>query len=136
MRLRASNFIGKLVSISITTKDFLHRTHQHKLDVATDVTNYIYNVTKKLFNELWDGKTPIRKLGVRVSELSYNDFIQISLHDNLFFDKFKKIDKSIDHLRTKYGKNTIQRACFLHSGISPITGGIGEDDYPVMTSIL
>lgn len=135
MRLRASNLSTRLVSISITTSVFHHRSHQRKVDVAIDSTNFVYEIVKELFDELWDN-SPIRKLGVRVSELMCNDYTQLSLFDSSLSKKYKAIDTSIDSIRAKYGNNSIYRASFLHSGIAAVTGGIGEEDYPVMTSIL
>jgi DNA polymerase-4 len=135
MRLRAANFSARLIAISITSKEFFHQSHQRKIDVPTHSTTCIYNVAKALFNELWDG-TPIRKLGVRVSDLCANDFFQTSLFDDKRLEKYDAIDSSVDKIREQYGDYAIYRATFLHSGIKPITGGIGEDDYPVMTSIL
>jgi DNA polymerase-4 len=135
MRLRSANLSTKLICIYITTNNFHHHSHQRKIDITTDSTNYIYNIAKELFNELWNGY-PIRKLGVRVSELVCNDYTQLSLFNSDVSEKYKAIDKSIDNIRSKYGNDAIYRASFLHSGISPITGGIGEENYPVMTSIL
>ena len=135
MRLRQGGFCAGLVSVSIVTNEFGGSGHQRKLSVATDATSYIFQVAKELFDELWQG-TPIRKLGVRVSELHENTYYQTSLFEDFDFDRHKQIDSFVDDLRKKYGKRAIQRASFLHSGLSPVTGGIGEEGYPVMTSIL
>ena len=126
---------GLLAAVTIVTSEFGASGHQRKLDVATDATSYIFEVAKELFNELWNG-TPIRKLGVRVSDLHENTYYQVSLFTDFDFERHKQIDSFVDDLRKKYGKGTIQRASFLHSGMSPVTGGIGEDGYPVMTSVL
>ncbi len=135
MRLRQGNYCTGLVSVMIVTNEFSAMGHQRKLDVATDSTTYIHAIAKELFDELWDG-TPIRKLGVRVTDLQDSTYFQQSLLIQFDFDKQRKIDTCIDELRTRYGKKAIQRASFLHSGLAPVTGGIGEDGYPVMTSIL
>lgn len=136
MRLRHKDFCTGLVAVSIVTNAFDYMSHQRKLAVATDSTTYIHSITKELFDELWDHKTPIRKLGVRVTDLQDNTYFQQSLLVNFDFEKQKKIDTFVDELRCRYGKGSIQRASFIHSGLSPITGGIGEDGYPVMTSVL
>ena len=136
MRLPNGAFCTGLVAVSIVTNDFNYMSHQRKLAVATDSTTYIHSITKTLFDELWDHKTPIRKLGVRVTNLQDNTYFQQSLLVDFDFDKQKKIDTFVDELRGRYGKGSIQRASFIHSGLNPVTGGIGEDGYPVMTSIL
>ncbi len=135
MRLRAGNFCAGLVAISITSTEFGHKSHQRKLDVAMNSTTYVHQIAKELFDELWDN-SPIRKLGVRVSDLHTNDYVQLSLFESHDFEREKDIDMAVDHIRGRYGMDAIQRASFLHSGLRPVTGGIGEDDYPVMTSIL
>ncbi len=136
MRLRHGNYCCGLVAVSIVTNAFYYMSHQRKLSVATDSTSYIHDIAKKLFDELWDHKTPIRKLGIRVTDLQDKTYFQQSLLVNFDFEKQKKIDTFVDQVRGRYGKGAIQRASFIHSGLSPLTGGIGEDGYPVMTSIL
>lgn len=142
MRLREAKLSAGLISISICTSEFHYLSHQRKLDIYMDSTSYIVNICKQLFNELWNG-SPIRKLGVRVSELCCNDYDQLSLLEfgTFNFDKHKQIDKSIDKIRGRYGTKSIFRASLLHSGLSPVIGGtigkeIGEEEYPVMTNIL
>lgn len=142
MRLRETGLCARLVAISIGTSEFRYSSHQRKLPMAMDSTTYIHDISKQLFDELWDG-SPIRKLGVRVTELCSNDYVQLSLLEfgTFDFDKHKLIDKSIDAIRGRYGTRSIFRASLLHSGLSPVIGGtIGketeEEEYPVMTSIL
>ncbi len=142
MRLREIKLCARLVAISIGTAEFKYSSHQRKLPMAMDSTTYIHNISKQLFDELWDG-SPIRKLGVRVTELCSNDFVQLSLLElgTFDFDKHQLIDKSIDAIRSRYGTRSIFRASLLHSGLSPVIGGTigketGEEEYPVMTSIL
>lgn len=137
MRLRAADMCAGLVAISIVSTEFGHKSHQHKLDVAMNSTSYIHKIAKMLFDSLWD-HTPIRKLGLRVSDLHTNDYVQLSLFENHDFVKDKDVDRAVDSIRGRYGLAAIQRASFLHSGLRPVTGGTSEDesDYPVMTSIL
>lgn len=136
MRLRGGHYCAGLVSVSIVTNQFHHASHQRKMDVATDSTTYIHAIAKELFDQLWDHETPIRKLGVRVSDLQDGAYFQQSLLVDFDFVRQKKLDACVDELRNKYGKTAVQRAAFIHSGLKPVTGGIGEEGYPVMTSIL
>lgn len=135
MRLRDSGFLTRLVSISIKTSSFEHASHQEKILNPTDQTLEIFNVSKKLFNELWNGD-PIRHLGVRVSEFCENDFMQLSMFDQINREKFRNVDRVLDDLRMRYAPGTLVRGGFIGSGIRPITGGVGEDDYPMMSSLL
>lgn len=135
MRLRIAKVCCGLITISTTTTEFEYRTHQRKLDVATDSTSYIYEISKQLLAEIWKMQ-PLRKLGIRASDLQDNDYIQTCLFENFPFEKQKLVDQSIDAIRERYGNKAIMRASFLHSGIKPINGGVSDEDYPVMTSIL
>ena len=134
-RLRNSNKLCNLLSVSIKTKDFYSYSHQKRIQMSTDSTELIFKGIKELFLECWKGE-PIRHLGVRISELNDNEFYQSSLFEEKNIEKYRNLDKAIDAIRKKYGTNAIFRSTFLHSGIKPITGGNGEDDYLFMSSIL
>ena len=135
-RLRSGGYCCRLVSISIRTNEFYHVSHQRKLYTATDSTKAIHQVTCELFDELWQGQ-PMRHMGVSVSELCGNDFIQGSLFEEKDTEKEKALDRAVDSIRKRYGLDSLNRAAILHSGIKGMTGGTGEEiDYPVMSSIL
>ena len=133
MRLRNGKFCCRLVQVSIKTNELRSYSHQHKFFVPTDCTNAIYKEACRLFDAMWKGE-PIRHLGVRVSELCGNDFVQLSLLENSF-EKQRLIDLAVDDIRLKYGSHSVFRAGFLHSRLAPMQGGIVED-FPIMTSIL
>jgi len=135
MRIRNIHQMGRVISISIKDKDFFSYSHQKKLDAPTDSTKVIYETSKKLFDEIWDGK-PIRLFAISVSELYSNEFFQLSLLNN-YNQKEENLERTIDKIRCKYGYNSIIRSCFLHSGIKPIIGGVTmEEEYPMMSSII
>lgn len=135
MRLRNSENCCRLVAVSIRTNKLESYSRQRKIDYPIDSTKYIAGIAYKLFDEVWRGE-PIRHLGVSVSELCSNEFNQVSMFEDGDMDKNKAIDQAIDKIRFKYGANSIVKSIFLHSGIKPVNGGVGEGDYPVMTSIL
>lgn len=134
MRLRHSKFCAQLVSVSIKTNEFVSCSHQQKIYIPTDSTMKIYDIACQLFDEIWNGEK-IRHLGVRVSELCTNEFIQLSLLEK-DCQKQRQIDITIDQIRMKYGSKAIIRSAFLHSRLSPISGGVIEEGYQMMSSIL
>ena len=134
MRLRSVKYCCSVVSIWIRTNELSGYSHQKKLYVPTDETMKIYKSACRLFDEAWQGE-PIRALGIRVSDLCSNDFVQLSLFEN-YSEKKRKLDRLVDGLRIEYGSHSIYRSCFLHSGFPPVTGGISEENNFVMTSIL
>lgn len=137
-RLRSAKLCTGLISVSIKSTEFTGGSHQRKIHVTTDSTNYIHKIAMELFDELWQ-EQPLRKIGIRVSDLYSNDYIQLSLLEQFDFETQRRIDYVIDKIRMKYGSDAIIRSSFLYSGFKPITGGMqddGENEYPIMTSIL
>lgn len=135
MRLRNSQNCCQLVSVSIKNSNFVCYSRQRMLYTPTDTTKQISFIAFKLFDELWKGE-PIRHIGVHVSELCINEFYQVSLLDDANIDKHRALDKAVDEIRMKFGSRSVIRSAFLHSGLSPLNGGIGEEGYPIMSSIL
>lgn len=136
MRLRENRSLCSLVVVSVKTNNFLYYSHQKPLENSTDSTNIIYEGIKKTFREAWKGEK-IRQLGVRLTKLCSNEYYQESLFDFENNEKQMKLDKTVDEIRKRFGKQAVIRSTFLHSGIKPIEGGTGSNgDYPMMSSIL
>ncbi|MFA5696443.1 MAG: hypothetical protein WC917_03270, partial [Bacilli bacterium] len=108
--LRKDNRYAKVITIILKDCYFKVYTHQKKLKNATNLNLEIFNIAKKLVNEIWD-ETPIRLVGIRadnlVNELNY----QVSLFDS-FEDvkKLSKLDETVDKLKDKYGVDIIKTA--------------------------
>lgn len=135
MRLRNSKNCCRVVAISVRGSDFISYSHQKKLLVATDSTRKIWEIACYLFDSVWEGN-PIRHMGVHVTDFCGNDFYQSSLLDTFNYEKDCKLNKTIDDIRLRFGHDAVSRSCFLHSGISSMCGGIGEDDYLLMSAML
>lgn len=58
-RLRKGKQQAKTVAVEIKYNDFKKVSKQTTLDAATDSGTDIYNISKKLFSELWTGQ-PVR----------------------------------------------------------------------------
>lgn len=135
MRLRDSNNCCNVVAVSIRGSDLIFYSRQKKLDTATDSTRKIYEVACTLFDNVWKGN-PIRHLGVHITDFCNNDFYQYTLLDSFNYDKDRKLNKVVDEIRLKYGQKAIFRSCFLQSGLSSMCGGVAEEEYPLMNSML
>lgn len=114
-RMRADRAKTFCVAVTIRGNDFKNKSHQIKLREPTDGTNEIYEIAKQLFSELWNGKTPLRLLGVALTELTKENFAQLSLLSEAAEQKARsqKLDQTVDALRSKYGRSTIQRGALL-----------------------
>ena len=136
IRLREYNSLCSLVVVSIKTNNFMHYSHQKSLENATDSTNEIFNGIKKTFIEMYRGEK-IRQIGIRLTKLCSNEYYPGTLFDFEKIEKQKKIDEVMDSIRKKHGKEAVIRSCFIHSGIKPLSGGTGSEEYyPIMSSIL
>ena len=134
MRLRAIEMRACVVAIHIKTNGFNTVQKQHKLLYSISSTNEIYKESKKLFDLLWDG-TPIRHLGVRVS------YLQEELPRQMYLwepedEKVERLDHTIDDLRERFGKEIISRASLIRSRAHAMSGGVGDDEYPNMRSLI
>jgi DNA polymerase-4 len=89
----------------------------------------------ELFKESWKGEK-IRHLGVRVTDFCSDEFIQPSFFDEVDRDRKNALDHAIDNIRYKYGNSSVMRGVFVDGEFSPISGGAGAEDYPVMSCIL
>jgi len=135
MRIRNLNSCGSVISVGLKNNNFIRYSHQRKLDIPTSSTNTIYKNVVSLFNEVWTNE-PLRHLSVSISDISSDEFFQLSLLEN-YNKRDKILDETIDKLRFKFGYNSVIRSCFLHSGINPIIGGVMmEEEYPMMSSKL
>lgn len=134
-RLRQNHYQSCLIAISFRTQEFLSYSHQRKINHPTDCTQEIWEITCQLFDELWQGQ-PMRHMGVRVSDLSQDDFVQLALFER-DYTKLRKLDQAVDSIRSRFGSQAIIRSSCLHSGLRAMTGGvIEEEEYPMMSSIL
>ena len=116
-RMRADGARTHCISVTIRSNDFCDRSHQRKLREATDITTEIFDVCKSLFAELWDKKTPLRLLGVALTNVTYEDEMQMSLFDSGERDKARALDKAVDSIRNKFGSDTIMRGVTYKSSV-------------------
>ncbi|MBR6642874.1 MAG: DNA polymerase IV, partial [Lachnospiraceae bacterium] len=70
-----------------------------------------------LLSEFWDGK-PIRLLNFYASRLTEDEGRQLSLFDDIDYEKQEKADAAMDAIRERFGAGAIKRAAFLKTGDS------------------
>lgn len=113
-RMRREGKKCNCVAVSFRTLEFKNKSHQRKLDNPTDVTNEIYQNVRQLFQESWSGQ-PLRLIGVALTGLTEDDFIQMSLfEDPKKREQQKKLDEVMDNIRKKFGNDKISRASTMN----------------------
>ncbi len=116
-RIRAESAYISVVQVQIVDCEFVHHSKQITLPSTTNVTEKIYTCAKQLFSECWD-HTPIRLLGVSTSKASNESYEQYNLFDQDKFERLSKLNSAIDKIRSKYGDDSIKRACFVETDTS------------------
>lgn len=107
-RLRRYELKGRTVTLKLRYHDFKTVTRSHTLPVETDNTDQLWQVTRKLFDDNWNGKTPIRLIGMGVSGL--NDLYESMQQGDLFMNESAtKIDQLADSINSRFGPSTLQR---------------------------
>jgi len=111
-RLRQNNYAASVVSVGVRNNKFEHYSMQKKLLVPTDITTELYRHAALIFKQGWR-REPVRQLGVRAEKLSDSQFSQLTLFDQGETDKFKRLDRTIDTIRERFGDKSVMRASFL-----------------------
>lgn len=117
-RMRADGARAYCIGVTVRGNDFRDKSHQRKLEQATDITSEIFLICKSLFSELWDRKTPLRLLGVSLTNVTYEDDEQVSMFDDDKNKKARMIDKTVDSIRDKFGSETIVRGLVYKSELN------------------
>lgn len=116
-RLRKSNQLAQSVTVEIKYSTFQRTLHQKVLLFPTNSTQPIYELSCRLFDELWN-HTPIRLLGIRTGKLLDEDApVQMTLFDSGYLEakseKQQKLDAALDQIKSRYGENAVIRGSFF-----------------------
>ena len=107
LELKKRNMYASTIVVTIRYASFKTYNHQMKLENNTNLEEEIFKYAKICFNKLWNLE-PIRLIGLRVSDLSNNNDIQLSLFDeNNKVITEKEIDKLIDDINKEFGSGTV-----------------------------
>ena len=114
-RMRRKDKKCNCISVTFRTLDFRNRSHQTKLENATDLTDEIYINATRLFKEFWKGQ-PLRLIGVALTGLTDGTYEQMSLfEDTENKERHRKLDAAMDEIRMKFGNDKITRASIMNS---------------------
>ncbi|MCK5098125.1 MAG: DNA polymerase IV, partial [Desulfobacteraceae bacterium] len=112
MQLRKKNMKTNNVSIKLKFSDFTQITRQKKVGTPICSTQSIYNEAVNLIERL-EIKKKIRLMGVCVSNLQENTKpVQIEFANKIQeqTEKWENVDKALDSISKKFGRNIIQNA--------------------------
>ena len=107
-RLRKEEKYAGVICVILKDKNFRRYSHQKKLKNAVNTYSEVFKYSKEILEEFYNNE-PIRLIGIRLDDLKKVKGYQTSLFD----EETKcddKVEKVIEKINDKYGKNTIKRA--------------------------
>ena len=128
-RMRKDGKCGSCVAIHLRTNEFHHFSHQTMLHGATNITSEIFDAACRIFDEAWDGVTPLRQLGVQMTRLANEPYQQFDLFSGMSpqqYEKKLRLDETVDALRDKFGEEIIRRAKFAQDKDAHMAGGLDK----------
>ncbi len=129
MRMRRDKLAARCVAVHLRTAEFVNFSHQMTLSNVTDSTEELFRFACRVFDAAWDGKTPLRQLGVQVSRLEERGARQydlFSVADGNGYERRAKLDNAVDDLREKYGEGIVRRARFVGEEVV-LAGGLSKE---------
>ncbi len=112
-QMRSEGYNGRCIHVSIRYSDFRTVSRQRVLPYPTSSTKEIYEMGKVLVKELWDGRSPLRLIGIGISQ--FGETVQGSLFDGVR-NKRLGLEKRIDNLRERFGKDAVIPASLMKLG--------------------
>lgn len=111
-RLRRRGLKCQTVQVLIRDPDFRNLSRQVTLPTPTDSTRFIIETALSLIAQNWKAGKPIRMITVTASSLVRPEATgeQLSLFDgdaSVRREKQEKIDRTVDFLRDKYGRDAV-----------------------------
>lgn len=109
LRLRKQKKYAHVVVVVLKDNKFRRKQHQKKMVNATNITKEIFEISKEILNEMYDG-TSVRLIGLRLDVLVDNVMYQPSLFEDVESrNEDSTIDNLLDTLQDKYGVNVIKK---------------------------
>ena len=126
-RMRKDGKCGGCITVHLRTNEFKHFSHQSLLHGATNITTELFCAACRVFDEAWDGRTPLRQLGVQVTRLGNEPYQQYDLFSGITpiqYERRLRLDEAVDALRDRFGENIIRRARFTTDADAHMAGGL------------
>lgn len=120
-RLRHDGKAASCIAVRLRTNQFADSIHQSTLYNATNTTTVLYQAACQLLHNIWDCKTPLRQIGIQVTNIAPAEYLQYDLFSPNA-PRQLAMDSVVDQLRTQYGEQIILRAAAL--GHSALGGGL------------
>ncbi|MEE3420925.1 MAG: DNA polymerase IV [Lachnospiraceae bacterium] len=109
-RMRKDGYYAGCAGVRMRSGNYsvrVNKSHQKKLDEVTDSTSFLYRTVTDLFDEMWDGHTGLRLLGIFFTQITKEKTVQLSLFSDGHLEKEEQADRAMDALRRKFGTEAV-----------------------------
>ena len=135
VRLRRAGMKAAGVSLAIRDPDFRDISRQRRLEPPTCLARELSQAAVSLAEGCWNMDSPVRALTVTALYLISEDQAGVQLDllgqaDAPRRDRLERLDRTLDQIRAKYGRNAISPA----SSAGVCQGGVQEEDEEGATS--
>ncbi len=116
LQLVKKNLKAESISLYVGySKDVIEASKiSKKLQVATNIYKDLSKEYEKIYDKIVSRIAPIRRIGISFGRLSSDDYEQLSLFVNQEKkDKEKNIERTINNIKEKFGKNSILKGLDL-----------------------
>jgi DNA polymerase-4 len=109
-RLRGERFKAKTMTVKFRYADFGTITRSKSVDYPSNTTETLWEVGRKIFKQ-WqvESSGALRLIGFEAAGLTPEDSGQQSLFADPKETKQKSLDRAVDKIRNRYGKDSLQR---------------------------
>ncbi|MBR3196611.1 MAG: DNA polymerase IV [Clostridia bacterium] len=129
-RMREDGVRAYSISVTIRYPDFRTRSHQCTLKEAVDTNRAVFETSKRLLEEIWKDRQPLRLMGVAATKLTREAGAQqMSFLDDPNREKRErdeKLDRAMDTLKKRFGQDVIRRGSVMSMGIDVARKHRGE----------
>jgi DNA polymerase-4 len=109
-RLRQAGLQGRQVTLKLRRRDFSTRSHSRTLPQVTDVTDQLWQVARRLFDELWqEDARPVRLIGIGVGQFGTPGQLQGDLFGSAAAERGACLDAVADRIVSRFGAGAIGR---------------------------
>jgi DNA polymerase-4 len=115
-RLRQQGLYARTVQLKLRNETFETITRARTLDHATQLDHEMAASILDLFRKSWDGRTPVRLLGVHAGSLGHQEG-QMNLLEEESTQRLRGAFRAIDHIRDRFGSASISLARTMHTDL-------------------
>lgn len=115
-RLRENQLYARTIQLKLRDEDFSTLTRACTLDHATQLDREVVGAVIGLFRGAWNGRTPIRLLGVQAGSLDRAEG-QMNLLEEPATARLRDAFRAVDGIRGRFGETSISLAGSLKANI-------------------